>query len=698
MLFGDEDKENSTASWDYETETEPINTEFNSTNEKGLFDAIKDSLNYVDGNKQSTEQQTDIPNQTDLLASNIPSYNVSSDDAEEEDDEEISLLDFFLKGESAFTPTTEPFVFNITGKPLLNGMTNSPMQIQPILPDNMKNESLQFSMLPMSLYNMVKDDGSLVFNDDKISETPSLKLSHPLEKTSVTVPPHSIINTQSKVITQKNEFIPTSTVKSVKTTHKPKQTTKITTTTYKIIETTTLPTKVKTQNKLSEMHVTKGNLSTENVNKTNYVHNVGNATEKIPQKMTIVKHTTSTTKQKTSYSSSGLNTTKAHVSTTEHATMPSTTTKLPPKITTTAPKSTITLIKNVTRAPPTESTTVSVQILTTKSGQTTNVLPKITAVQVNSNPSILETDINYDYGEPTLPPSLPNLKIIPFLPTDAVKNVLHKNDGFKSNYNYYQPSSSSSSSSYVDSAAHVSNTAPFSISPSVEKYPLYQTNVADDRIDYDSYKVPSENADGLDYINVYAGSGNLVQPATFEMSVNSKLDYESNDKKVIPSKFSTTSKQNLTVKPPLPPFEPEHEYNLYNIPPQSQVQSVDIYNEYNINAPHLNEAFSSEHNYNVPHFVTMPPNEEPLPRPINHKESIFSHGNKNQFIPPAKTEGKHDSFKKSNISKIKSLDYISGIRWIRTKETINRQLHSITWNKLLRGSSGHQIIFIQFTE
>lgn len=643
MLFGDEDKENSTASWDYETETEPVNNEFNSTNEKGLFDAIKDSLNYVDGNKQTTEQQTDIPNQTDLLASNIPSYNVSSDDVE--DDEEISLLDFFLKGESAFTSTTEPFVFNITGKPLLNGMTNSPMQIQPILPEDMKNESLKFSMLPMSLYNMVKDDGSLVFNDEKISQTSQLKLSHLLQKTSVTIPPHAIKNTQSKVNTQKNELISTSTVKSAETAHKPKQTTKITTTTYKVIETTTLPTKVKTQNKSSESHVTKGNLSTQNVNTTNYVRNVGNATEKPTQNITTEKPTTSTTKLKTSNISSGLNTTETHASTTEKVRLSSTNTKLPTKIKTTSPKSTITLIKNLTKLPPIESTTVSVQILTTKSGQTMKVLPKITAVQINSNPSILETDINYDYGEPTLPPSLPNLKIIPFLPADAVKNVLHEKGGFKSNYNYYQPTT------YADSPTHVGNTAPFSINPSVEKYPLYNTNEANDRIDYDSYKVPSENIDGLDYINVYGGSGNLVQPATFEMSVNSKLDYESNDKKVIPSKLSTTSKQNLTVKPPLPPFEPEHEYNLYNIPAQSQIHTEDLYNEYHI-TPNLSEAFSSEHNYNVPHFVTMPPIKDPLHRPVNHKESIFSYGSKNQFIPPAKTEG--INLNKPNVRKYNS--------------------------------------------
>jgi hypothetical protein len=53
---------------------------------------------------------------------------------------------------------------------------------------------------------------------------------------------------------------------------------------------------------------------------------------------------------------------------------------------------------------------------------------------INRNPSILEADYNYDYSEPTLPPSLPNLKIIPFLATDAVKNDRNKN-------NLYSPAS-----------------------------------------------------------------------------------------------------------------------------------------------------------------------------------------------------------------------------------------------------------------
>ncbi|CAO1345387.1 unnamed protein product [Diamesa tonsa] len=55
-----------------------------------------------------------------------------------------------------------------------------------------------------------------------------------------------------------------------------------------------------------------------------------------------------------------------------------------------------------------------------------NILSK--QPSMNSNPSIIDTDYVYDYNEPTLPPSLPNLKIIPFLPADAVNNV-----------NYFKP-------------------------------------------------------------------------------------------------------------------------------------------------------------------------------------------------------------------------------------------------------------------
>lgn len=54
-------------------------------------------------------------------------------------------------------------------------------------------------------------------------------------------------------------------------------------------------------------------------------------------------------------------------------------------------------------------------------------MPVLTAKPLVIPPTVDKTglvddaDYHFDYNEPTLPPSLPNLKIIPFLPADAVK-------------------------------------------------------------------------------------------------------------------------------------------------------------------------------------------------------------------------------------------------------------------------------------
>lgn len=642
MLFGDEDKENSknsTTSWDYETETESINTQLNGTREEGILDAIKDGLNYVDENKRNTEKQTNVPIQIAPIAANVSSYNVSenygddddTDDTDDDDDEEISLLDFFFKGESAFTSTTlKPLLFNVTGKPLLNGMTNSPMQIQPILPENMKNESLKFSMLPISLYNMVKEDGSFVFDSEKTNRTHQSTVSHPLDHTLHQK--QTIKETDSEVKWPNGEMVPSSTIKSdIKPmTLTPKHSTLV----KKVVETSTEAAKLELKNNVyvRVSNQTTNLNKTENASMKDNISSVENTTQKVVESVTMMKTTASIT-----VNSKVIPKLKPTKSPFEHsstkATSPSKTSTKKSKITPiTIATSTI---RSTTKSQPSKSSTTLMQPLTTIPSHTTTVLPKITAVQINLNPSILETDISYDYSEPTLPPSLPNLKIIPFLPTDAVKNIIHKNDEYKSNYNYYQ----SSSDSNANTGTHVhANTAysPFNSKPTVvDKYPVYNGNIADDRIDYDTYKMPSENLENLDYLNVYAGGGaNLIQPASFQLTVNSKLDYTPNQ-----TKIPITVNKNLTVKPPLPPFEPEHEYDLYNLPPQPQFQSGNGYNEYSVNVHVPNEPFSSEHNYNVPHFVTMPPMKELPHHPDANKDSIFSYGHKNKFIPPAKTEG-----------------------------------------------------------
>lgn len=79
--------------------------------------------------------------------------------------------------------------------------------------------------------------------------------------------------------------------------------------------------------------------------------------------------------------------------------------------------------------PTTESQTEQVPLLTP--------IPLAIPPLTKPNLSSLDTDYHYDYSEPTLPPSLPNLKIIPFLPTDAVKNDRKKP------YDYYKINPSS---------------------------------------------------------------------------------------------------------------------------------------------------------------------------------------------------------------------------------------------------------------
>lgn len=105
-----------------------------------------------------------------------------------------------------------------------------------------------------------------------------------------------------------------------------------------------------------------------------------------------------------------------------------------------------------TKAPETESTTIKpvttikTTISTTEKKRTTQVTystqtekvslltAKPLAIPPTDNKSgvvVEDPDYHFDYNDPTLPPSLPNLKIIPFLPADAVKNDRQKP------YDYY---------------------------------------------------------------------------------------------------------------------------------------------------------------------------------------------------------------------------------------------------------------------
>lgn len=634
LFFGDENKDNQTTSWDYEAETESMATDLESSSPGGkdIFDAIKDSLNDVDANKEKTQE-----NQTYLLESSTQSTSsfpyLDNDDEEEEDDEDISILDYLLNGDKVLSSTTPQSIgFNVTGKPLANGATNSPMHIEPVLPAEIKNESVKFAMLPMSLYNMINDDGSVIF--EKSTSTENVKPSEATERIIQITEPSTTTKQPVKVTilkeptTQKKEVtIATTTT----TTRKPETSTTTTTSIKPMVSFTT--------SKVASV-VRPSTIETIRIKSTASTILPSKTTESTTQKpiITINKLVTAA---KTTKAPGKISTTPVPASTTDKITKkspPSTTQETSPKTTTTT-NATPTIPKLVTKKKSSVKNSTSVhQVLTTKTTRIPPTTPKIIAIPLNSNPSIPESDVNYDYSDPTLPPSLPNLKIIPFLPTDAVRNSIHKNEQYE--HGYYVPASVSHQPQHIPLESHAdTNYSPFNGKPDREHLPYYSGGAADDRIDYDSYK-PAENVAHLDYGNIYSGggAGNVPHPlATINVDVNSKLDYEHNPSKLPVA--TSTGNRNLTVKPPLPPFEPEHLYN--NIPPQIQLHTDNEYVQYHVNGgDEANESpiYHSEHNYQIPQFVTIPPKKEPS-RPVS--QSAFGH--KNKFTPPAKTEGKNSS-------------------------------------------------------
>ncbi|BFF96087.1 mucin-2 [Drosophila madeirensis] len=168
---------------------------------------------------------------------------------------------------------------------------------------------------------------------------------------------------------------------------------------------------------------------------------------------------TTTTRQPTSTTTT---TTKRATTTTKRATTTAkptpapTTAKSKPKTT----RRTVTTTKATTTTTTTErpttttterpTTTTTIPTTTMRTNNKSKSKPKIKApptyttstskpLEIKTNPTILEAEPMDSNGEPTLPPSLPNLKIIPFLPTDAVETVPQESGGYPSGGFYQNP-------------------------------------------------------------------------------------------------------------------------------------------------------------------------------------------------------------------------------------------------------------------
>ncbi|EDW76489.2 uncharacterized protein Dwil_GK15486 [Drosophila willistoni] len=87
---------------------------------------------------------------------------------------------------------------------------------------------------------------------------------------------------------------------------------------------------------------------------------------------------------------------------------------------------------------------------------------------IKTNPSILEAEPLDESAEPTLPPSLPNLKIIPFLPADAVDT------NPTTNQNYYPPMASDKMDINVEQVYSPNDQATYKYQFKVETLPAEQ--------------------------------------------------------------------------------------------------------------------------------------------------------------------------------------------------------------------------------
>lgn len=240
---------------------------------------------------------------------------------------------------------------------------------------------------------------------------------------------------------------------------------------------------------------------------------------------------------------------------------------------------------------------------------------------LNSNPAIIDQDYVYDYNEPTLPPSLPNLKIIPFLPADAVNNV-----------NYFKPNLESRITSNYPTIT--------------EKYDVYGSIIRSDletdptRLDYGG---GYSNFNKDSQYNIYGsgladpplavkGQTSDQLPETYDASLkgqdntkqtgngNSHVRYNT---KFIRDKYDTVD-YDFNPNEKIDKFEGELKYI-----PHSYEPNYNEYGKYPGNAGYPGASFEHDKYYTYSDKYDVAPDNTY----IDKKPGFFS--------PPTKTEGKH---------------------------------------------------------
>lgn len=316
---------------------------------------------------------------------------------------------------------------------------------------------------------------------------------------------------------------------------------------------------------------------------------------------TIVRlHTSTTTK------------TRSTTTTIPVTTPPSTTSSQPSNQTVASPK---------VNVQPTHSTGANPP--TTKIFLTTTSPPLI-----DSNPSILDSDINYDYGDqPTLPPSLPNLKIIPFLPTDAVRkdnvNVHPKVEYYSTISTSYPVLTENYENSYLTGDNSQTQNADFTSFEVDESEAKDTFNRNNDNPDFNSYSVES---------TAYSNDG------IFGLSNTNGKSPEYNQ---YPSITETPNVEQAIVNK-YPAYNVDYDYESFN-----SEKHLDT-NKY---APGSYEVLDG-HKYSVQgrnpsfdKFATEYPERRVYSKiEFSTSNPLYGYNGNNKFSPPSKTEGTKELF------------------------------------------------------
>ncbi|XP_062548952.1 uncharacterized protein LOC134213690 isoform X2 [Armigeres subalbatus] len=237
----------------------------------------------------------------------------------------------------------------------------------------------------------------------------------------------------------------------------------------------------------------------------------------------------------------------------------------------------------------------------------------------SSIPSILESDIDLDYSEPTLPPSLPNLKIIPFLPADAVK----KNEApipLAAPYDFYKPKP-------TNYPIITENYESYSVLKDHEIHPGRPFKPPKYDYSYDqslAYPALTERYD-LD------GKSNHYNTKIIRDKYDSIADGEYEYDTDALAKYDIPAKKEL-FKNELKKFIP----TKYEVPQEGTY--VPVYDKYGVGYPEKN-VYYSNHKETYEPVVYKPKLEINTGIPLLRLEEKTVSGSSSGFSPPTKTEG-----------------------------------------------------------